>query len=329
MRGRRIHVRGGGIAALTAAKLLLRLGAEVRVGPLPPRGKRIVAVSLETLALAIDLFGIDRDALRIGPVVRERRVDWSVDGPATMPQLALVCDAADLAAVLARTLPEGVFGEDDGDADWIVDAGGRPDGEGAGERVGLFARVEGVETATSITATCDGWMFTAPHPEGGVAVLLVAPSAASMDVTRIGRPVIDIGRVEPVAPRLASTLCAANRIAAGDAALTLDPLRGDGTGFALRGALLAQAVIAAIDEPRSVAHYEKRIRSVFLAHLRGCIGHYRAARHREIWEREIVAMENVAARLDRGPETFELRLEGFDLVPAHAEGGHDGQHDSR
>ncbi|HYM62907.1 MAG TPA: hypothetical protein VEZ11_18620 [Thermoanaerobaculia bacterium] len=347
MRARRIRLRGTGPAALAAARLLLDRGAEVVIDAPAPRKRRIVSVPMETLALAAQLFGTNLRDLMAGIVVHERRVDWSADGPATMPQLALVCDIGDLSAVLARSLhgvaiagdADGVDAGDD-DADWIIDATGRPAATGlrGGERVGYFARIDGAapESMTSITATKDGWIFTSPHPDGGLAVLLVAPSLAAADPTPDGiaawlerasrtipaAAVVEVSRPEPIAPRLSSRLCDSNRLVAGDAALALDPLRGDGTGFALRGALLAQAVVAAVehrhDRSRCFSHYEKRVRCAFLGHLRGCSDHYRASRYPRIWEGDVAAMDELAAQLDRGTETFDLRLAGVDLVPMAA-----------
>jgi flavin-dependent dehydrogenase len=226
---------------------------------------------------------------------------------------------------------------EESESDWTIEASGRTAAEGAcgGERVGCFARIVDMpfESTTSIAATQDGWIFTAPHPDGGLAALLVAPSplraaATAEDVAlrleRAGRKVAaatvcDISRPEPIAPRLAASLCGAGRLVVGESALALDPLRGDGSGFALRGALLAQAVLAAIEDGHGtaqyLAHYEKRLRSTFGGHLRGCSAHYRVARHSEIWARDIAAMDRAAAAADVGEEPFEFRLAGFSLVP--------------
>jgi hypothetical protein len=324
------------------AKLLLDRGAEVVIDAPAPRKRRIVSVPMETVVLAAHLFAIDLEDLKIGCVVNERRVAWSADEPNTMPQPALICDVGDLCAALARSMRNarvaGVV--DDDDADWIVDATGRPAAPGfcGGERVGYSARIAdtATESMTCITATEDGWIFTSPHPEGGLAVLLIAPSLATASPTPEGiagwlvgagrripaGAIADISRPEPVAPRLSASLCDSNRLAVGEAAVALDPLRGDGTGFAVRGALLAQAVVAAVEKQqgrsRCIAHYEKRLRDAFLGHVRGCCDHYRAARHPLIWEHEIAAMEELAARLDHGPETFDFHLAGVDLVPSPA-----------
>src|SRR5262249_33457163 len=170
--------------------------------------------------------------------------------------------------------------------------------------------------------------FAAPHPDGGCALLLVSPSAAASVATAdqvaervagstlraAADDVVAIGRPAPIAPSLARSLHAPAGLGIGDAALALDPLRGDGAGFALRGALLAQAVLAAIergeDRERCVGHYARRMRAVFAGHLRGCIAHYRAARHAAVWRRDIAAMAALAGRMPGEAGAVDFRLAG-------------------
>src|SRR5258708_31871934 len=168
MRGVRVLVRGGGLAGLAAAKLLHDRGANVCLAAPAQSAGRILAVSVETLELAADLFDMDAASLQIGPMVRARQVDWSRGGAGRVEQAALVCDAHDLACVFARKLEcDGVMAGrfDDARADWIVEASGRGSGNGifGGERVGYFARIADwpVPDATTITATDQGWIFTA------------------------------------------------------------------------------------------------------------------------------------------------------------------------
>jgi flavin-dependent dehydrogenase len=332
----RILVLGGGLAGITAAKLLRDRGADVRIVAGPRRPGRIVAIPIETLGLAADLFGVDLAALQIGPRVERRRVDWAAGSAATVAQVAFVCDIADFAAALARPLRDAgcLAVTTDDDADWILEASGRParDAMRAGERVGQFARVAGMacDRSIAVTATSTGWVFAAPHPAGGLAVLLASPSAALGAVSRddvaerlaeagyvtSARDIAEIGEPESIAPALAQPPHAGARLTVGDAALALDPLRGDGAGFAFRGALLAQAVLAAIergeDRERCLAHYAGRLRAVFASHLHGCVPHYRAARHAAIWRHEVADMEALARRL--AVDSFGFRVQGRDLV---------------
>ncbi|HEX4556900.1 MAG TPA: hypothetical protein VH249_23120 [Xanthobacteraceae bacterium] len=332
----RVLVRGDGLAGITAAKLLRDRGAEVRIVAGPRRPGRIVAIPIETLRLAADLFEVEFAALQIGARVERRRVDWAAGSAATVAQVAFVCDIADFAAALARPLRDAgcLAVTADDDADWILEASGRParDALRAGQRVGQFARVAGMacEPSIAVTATSRGWVFAAPHPAGGLAVLLASPSAARAAASRddvadrlveagyviSAGDVAEIGQPESIAPALAQTPHAEARLTVGDAALALDPLRGDGAGFALRGALLAQAVLAAVergeDRERCLGHYAGRLRAVFASHLHGCVPHYRAARHAAVWRHEVAVMEALARRL--AVDSFGFRVQGRDLV---------------
>jgi hypothetical protein len=338
----KIRVRGGGVSAIAAAILLRARGAEVRMSvPAGARG-RIVAIPVETLALMRDLLGIGADSLRLGRLVQRRRVDWSNSTASVIPQVALVCDRADLVAALATPLRDaGCLEHDDtdDDADWIIEASGRPGGGAPiGNRVGQFARIATLppDPQIMIAATTAGWFFAAPHPVGGTAVLLVSPTAAlcaitgedvvdrlaGTDIQTSASKVLELSKPKSSAPALAEPISSGRRLSVGDAAFALDPLRGDGVGFALRGALLAQAVLARIDADSSsraecLGYYNARLRQAFVSHVRGCREHYMAAGHAEIWRHELAEMDTVlnggrtAARKE-----LAFRMQGRDLVSA-------------
>src|SRR5262249_56394114 len=128
---------------------------------------------------------LDVAEVTTGPMVARRAVDWSAEGASVVPQAAMICDVADLAATLERRLDESARAPDAADAevDWTLDAAGQPADEAvrAGERVGQFVRLATASMdATTMTgaATATGWVFAAPHPDGGWAALPVSASAA-------------------------------------------------------------------------------------------------------------------------------------------------------
>jgi hypothetical protein len=313
---------------------------------------RIVAIPIETLALTCDLLGISIDSLRLVQLVEHRRVDWSNGTASVIPQVALVCDTADLAAALATPLRDaGCLEYDepgtntDDDADWVIEASGRPAGGAPiGKRVGQFARIATLPPAPQIiiAATSVGWLFAAPHPVSGTAVLLVSPTAVLCAVTvedvvdrfagtgirTSAREVMELSKPKSIAPALADPISSGRRLSVGDAAFALDPLRGDGVGFALRGALLAQAVLARIDAGSSsraecLGYYNARLRRAFVLHVRGCREHYRAARNAEIWKHELAEMDMVVTEGRTAARTeLAFRMQGRDLVSAaHWTGG--------
>ena len=146
----------------------------------------------------------------------------------------------------------------------------------------------------------------------------VTERLAEVGMRAFAAQVMELGRPESVGPTLADPLYGGNRLKIGDAAMALDPLRGDGIGFALRGALLAQAVLARIDgypgRSESLGHYRARLRQTFEAHLEGCRDHYRTARCAEIWKSDVAAMNAVLEQRGRSAVQFGLRLHGWNLV---------------
>lgn len=339
VRRTRIAIRGSGLAGVAAAKLLRDRGMDVRLGTAPQRNGRIVAIPVETLNFASSLFGFSVADLKIGTIVTGRRVDWSGDDAAVVPQIALACDAGEFAAALADRLPDRaqIFSSAGADADWTIEASGRPIGgsAGSGSRVGQFIRIASRESPsnTTVTATLRGWTFTLPHPAGGIAALIVSPSSSLAPLTPDAvaerltadgltvtpADIMSLGVPASIAPRLAEPVTGEHLLRIGDAALALDPLRGDGAGFALRGALLAQSVVAAVDDSGECMavfnHYQRRLRDVFVSHLRGCSSHYRAARNCGIWRHDILAMDRLAARMQPADGDYEFRLTDRDLVP--------------
>jgi flavin-dependent dehydrogenase len=338
VRHARIVIRGSGLAGIAAAKLLHDRGMDVRLTAWPRRNDRIIAIPLETLTLASSLFGFNVAALKIGSIVTGRRVDWDGEPATVVPQTALACDAGEFTAALADRLPDQlrVLAGADDETDWTIEASGRSSDNptAGGYRVGQLARIvdRDVQSITTIAATPRGWTFTLPHPAGGTAILMVTPSASmapttpeaaaerltAEGLTVAAADILSLGNPQPIAPHLTQPLAAENRLRIGDAAMALDPLRGDGVGFALRGALLAQAVIAAIeaggDRAQLFKHYNRRLGEVFVSHLRGCSSHYRAARYAEIWRADIVAMDCLSERMEPAPGGYEFRLEERDLV---------------
>jgi 2-polyprenyl-6-methoxyphenol hydroxylase-like FAD-dependent oxidoreductase len=104
----------------------------------------------------------------------------------------------------------------------------------------------------------------------------------------------------------------------GDAALAVDPLRGDGVGQGLRCALLASAVLGAIDAGRPVAacfaHYRARLAHAFRAHVNACRAHYSAAWNFPLWTGEIAQMASLVATLP-APPVLSQRLAHGELAP--------------
>ena len=170
-----------------------------------------------------------------------------------------------------------------------------------------------------------GWLFLVPESATSGWLLAVGDSVENL----LAQSRLIVHQVEvlnasmmafPAHPRIADPFCASGWLACGAAALGFDPLCGDGTGNAVREAILAAAVIrAAIRGEHSaplLAHYRARLTAGLLRHLELCQTFYFSANCGPWWARQIAGLEEGIAWCRRTLEAsppFEYRLNGFDL----------------
>src|SRR5262249_18408498 len=147
-------------------------------------------------------------------------------------------------------------------------------------------------------------------------------------VGRLTRGPVRACAVFEAAPWIREPLCRPGQIAAGEAAARLDPLCGDGTGFAVRSAILAASVIDGISRGRPVGAalrpHRHRLHLAFAQHLRTCLAFYTTAGFDASWtaEREHTtdALSRLEAKLARW-RGFKLALQGIALTPVGAPAG--------
>ena len=121
------------------------------------------------------------------------------------------------------------------------------------------------------------------------------------------------------APQIASSICGKNWLAVGDAAFSVDPICGDGTGYAIREAILATTVLesicAGIPAEACLSHYTLRLQHAFSQHIKMCIQYYAEGFSASTWQKEIEQMK-MALSVGLNHETkLEYKLIGFRLVP--------------
>ena len=123
----------------------------------------------------------------------------------------------------------------------------------------------------------------------------------------------------PCSPRIGSQLAGDGWLACGAAAMAFDPICGDGTGNAVREAVLASAVVRASlageDLPQLLRHYESRLAAGFKRHLMLTREFYRTGYGGSWWEQELAALDQGLSWCEeRYPiSDFRYRLSGFDL----------------
>lgn len=330
---RRASVLGAGVGGLTTASLLSRQGWDVDIRDTMRRPPPALVVNELAEALLHDVFG--PGILDGGHLLEERRVRW---GPGAAQVVVPTRSVAIDGALLLARLRSRSGGGGRGTPDWLVDGTGRD-----GNRI-AFGRRSVIQVGVTLTTGSrgsswlesveDGWLHLAPLG-GRRAVLQVMvaspPCDPAGDVARMVAATADIkDQVEglagepavfPAEPSLSSQVCAPGRISVADAAITVDPLSGFGTGWALRGGILAAAVIDAcasgLPEHECLHHYGGRLGQAMVEHVDRCLRLYGQAFSTIAWKEELSRMASARAAMAAmsPPASFAYRLNGFRLEP--------------
>jgi hypothetical protein len=300
-------------------------------------------LSDSAIALMRDVLGNDH-LFGTSRRVTRRVVAWGPHAePVTLDHGAVAVSEQELLDELGRegfadesaSQPDGT---PDGTPDWTIAASAPLPGDTVENRFGArTATATPVELRADSESNCcwmesleDGWLFLIGNAPGAGWLLAVgAPTGELIDKSRlISKQIASLGPEQgrfSSAPRIVAPLCGDTSsrkswLACGSAAMTFDPICGDGTAHAVREAILAAAVIRAIenggDEASLKTHYEARLTAGFRRHLELCLAFYRSGGSGEWWQREALGLRNgidwSQHKLGVAP-AFDYRLNGFDL----------------
>lgn len=348
-------VNGGGVAALCCARLLSDKGWEVSLRRGAPPSSPTLVLQPLTVRLIEQIFCPAEDIFRGAHLLERRLVKWGREEPDVVGVPCLVMRGDVLAERLLTALAcrVGIVAETasayESSYDWTVYAGGR----GAAAAAGIhkpgqrrFGRRRAIVSAVrlhrdadtgaaSMEATPGGWLFLIPT--GGRRAVLQAAvpfrpplpahtlrsilEGASL-VRRLVSEVTGPSLVFDSAPSMLETPVGTRWMAAGSLACAYDPLCGDGTGDAVRGAILAAAVLDAAahgPEPgRYVEHYRDRLACALHDHLLACHSFYSAGGFDSTWSAELEATADGLRHLSRvlaSRPRFRYGLRGLQLTP--------------
>lgn len=332
-----VTVLGAGVGSLTAASLLSRSGWSVELREVPRSPPPAVVLNELTQALLGDLFG--PDVLAGGYPLDERRVRWGHGAEeACVPTHSVALDGA----VLLGRLRAQVAGDTSpiNRADWLIHGTGRGGAGGwprrtFGRRAVLQAEVRLARTdcrSSWIETVADGWVHLAPIGlDMGVVQAMVprAPADAAQTLERMTAAAVGISRevgewrggvsVFAAAPSVAVPACGPGRISVAEAAISIDPLSGSGTAWAVRGGILAAAVLDAIasglPEDECLGHYSDRLDVAVGEHVDHCLRVYSSAFSTPEWDRELDLMAEGRRehQRSRSPAALTYRLNRFRL----------------
>jgi hypothetical protein len=342
---RAVAVRGEGMAASCCAQLLSRQSCYVAVAGRAVEGgtagvaeKRVglpaILISQSTQKLLADIF--ESDDLFVGlPEIRKRVVAWGGCEPVVLPHSAVVApEGVLLERLRTRIQDAGAVPAADLDAraNWTIvagRAGSAVEEMHFGSRMALVSEVELAEgteqDACWVEAVEDGWLFLLATGGGSGSLICVGRAMEELlQKSRLVGPqvrgVSDLRAEFAAYPRTAASLSGTGWLACGSAAMTFDPLCGEGAGNAAREAILACAAVRAIaggeSEEDVLAEYSLRLRLGFLRHLENCREFYRRDGVGAFWSSELDLIEaGIAWTRERVRELGNPRFQlvGFDL----------------
>lgn len=342
-----VEVRGDGLAACACAALLRRKGFPVFVDrDTVNRDRRAalpaILVNQATQSLLSDIFA-DRDLFEGLRRINRRIVAWGHGAPVVIPHSAVVLSEQALLDALWNRVDAGASTGGDAPA-WIV-AGSR--GHRISTEEKTFGSREAIATPVELTPAAErdafwiesvpsGWLFLLPvglYPAEESRAMLIAvgnePQRLLEESCVIRKAIVgELGGEEGSArrvvcsPRIGGTLAGPGWLACGTAAMSFDPISGEGAGHAAREAILAAAAIGGVTRglpaERLVSHYTARLMAGFERHLEICLKFYEQARSGAWWDREIELLrEGIAwCRANMDAQALrEFQLVDFDFEP--------------
>jgi hypothetical protein len=286
-----------------------------------------------TQSLICDVFE-QRNLFHDAPRVEKRVVAWApAAAPIALPHSAVIVSEETLSQRLRPPVPAAI--PNDPAPPWTIHSN-PPLPPSTEHRFGtrIAAALHVTLSSSSDPTTCwiesleSGWLFMIPAANHSAWLLAVGgPHESLLDQSRLIAPQITPPLTAtakfPAYPRISDPLCGENWLACGTTALSFDPLCGDGTGHAVREAILASAVIrAALSGSEDVeglrAHYRARLLAGFYRHLELCREFYSKGRSGPWWDQELNhLLEGITycqSAMTQGMR-FRYQLTGFDLHP--------------
>jgi hypothetical protein len=333
-----VLVRGDGVAAACCVRSLSAHGLQVSVVRTGRAKLSAVLLGEATQSLLTDLFA-DKKLLAGLPQIRKRVVAWGPGAqPVALPHSALVISEHDLLERLWARVQTPIevsqsAGNQETNAWEIISSRTEQDARNEGRFGSRHAFVSNVQLkAAADRESCwaesldAGWLFLFPLSGASACLISVGGPANSLltesrlIAAQVEKPLTSTAEF-PAYPRILSELCGSGWLACGTAAMTFDPLCGEGVANAVREAILASAVIRAALQGSEVdsllAHYRARLMNGFLRHLHICHHYYSTGGTGPFWSSELKLLqrgiESLSARLQPQPSP-QYRLLGFELV---------------
>ena len=323
-----VTIRGDGVAAYCSAYLLIKAGFQVSLERVDRPRLPAILLNDHALALIRDIFD-QPDLFRNAPIIRKRMVAWAPDSKLLALDHSAVVVSEEF---LLQNLSPGAVGSKP-EAGWTIYASRPLPAQTAEHRFGsrmasavaVSLKQDSDPSACWIESLENGWLFLIPNAPGSAWLLSVGSAPADL----LNRSRVVAGQIDhasaavgefPAYPRMVSPLSGPGWLACGTAAMAFDPLCGDGTAHAIREAILASAVIRAVEKGDStdeiLSHYEARLTAGFRRHLVLCREFYKSGARGPWWDAELESIEQGVAWCDSrlsAHSAFRYQLKDFEL----------------
>jgi hypothetical protein len=339
-----VNILGDGLAACCSAHLLSQQGFALCV----QRSSRLrparLLLSEQTQLLLRETFNAPH-LFKHAPQIRRRIVSWGDEAPVELPHRGIVVSEQELLGELwQRVVIPNPASSSTGAIDpiWTIASLPNPDSLPKPRNFGArFATATMVELAGHSMNDCcwveslpDGWLFLLASGEGrGVLISAGYSPERLLEQSRLIARQVSILDVAvspehrfPAFPQILSELCGPGWLACGSAAMTFDPLCGEGAGHAVREAILASAIIraSAKGSPTEsfLSHYKTRLMRGFLRHLQVCLPFYLGGGSTTFWKTEAAALQKGIACMQDQLQNHtppRYRLAGYELQPITGE----------
>lgn len=289
-----VQIRGNGVAASCCAHLFGLHGIAVTAEAVDRPASPVVMLSDPALLLLRDVFGLP-DLFADRPRIDRRIVAWGQTAPVTMPHSATIVTGEELETALVAehatrspTAPDfTIHAAAPARTDVLTRFGAR-----AAVATEVRLRDGNDATACWIESLDAGWLFLIPSGRGRAWLLCVGPMLDdALANSRLVAPLIAATDIKPQtfdpSPRIAAESAGPAWVACGAAAIAFDPICGDGAAQAVREAVLASAVVAAIrdggDAAALTAHYSAMLTAAMRRHLQLSAPFYRTGGSSAWW----------------------------------------------
>ena len=325
-----IAIEGAGIAAVCAARLLSSAGLAISTQATAAPRPASILIGETTQTLLADISQHPNLFAGFHPI-RRRIVAWGPQAtqPHELPHSALAVPEAVLLHRLA-TAPAHL-GQPPA---WRILAQRTTSTEHHfGTRIASVQAVELRPTAFPdacwVESVPSGWLFLLALGEGRATLISVGAGLDSLlSESRLAAAQIERTTGAPAPfpayPRICPALCGPGWLACGSAAMSFDPICGEGAGHAVREAILASASFS----PRLPANPKKsspvtipRVSSAPFAPLETCLTFYQRPFRSVVGPGDSLLDRGLAwCRTDSAAPPYRYRLSGFSLEALAGDG---------